>query len=163
MGKLVNSHLTRIARDYSHPGNTTKHLYYKFLCACGQEVVKRGDTATTSCNRPGCKYSKKIKHGQSNTRIYTIWEGIITRTNPSNTHHSVKHYGSRGITVCDDWRKFTVFKDWADASGYKDTLTIDRINIDGDYTPSNCEWVTRAENTRRQWRDGHGTNKNKGV
>jgi hypothetical protein len=51
-------------------------------------------------------------------------------------------YGGRGITVCDDWHSFIIFRDWALFNGYKDNLSIDRINVNGNYEPSNCQWAT---------------------
>jgi hypothetical protein len=72
--------------------------------------------------------------------------------NPNKQHY--EHYGGRGITVCDEWREdFQTFYDWAMANGYSDDLTIDRIDNDGDYEPSNCQWITQAENTRKARND----------
>jgi hypothetical protein len=65
-------------------------------------------------------------------------------------HRSYKNYGGRGIKVCDEWHDdFQVFHDWAIAAGYKDGLTIDRVDNDGGYTPDNCQWITAAENARK--------------
>lgn len=63
-------------------------------------------------------------------------------------------YGGRGISVCNEWRKnFKSFYDWAMLNGYSDDLTIDRIDVDRNYEPSNCQWLTRSENTKKAWRD----------
>lgn len=85
-----------------------------------------------------------MKHGLRQTRLYGIWNGMLQRCyNPNRPKY--KDYGARGIGVCDDWRhNFTAFYDWAMANGYNDRLTIDRINNDKDYEPSNCRWVTNA-------------------
>ncbi len=73
-------------------------------------------------------------------------------SNPAATKYD--RYGGRGITVCDEWREdFQTFYDWAMANGYSDDLTIDRIDNDGDYEPSNCQWITQAENTRKARND----------
>jgi len=91
------------------------------------------------------------KHGGCGTRLYRIWKDMRRRcNNPNRPDYS--RYGGRGITVCAEWDDFAVFRDWAEASGYNDALTIDRIDNDGNYTPGNCRWVTiqrQSYNTRR--------------
>jgi len=67
----------------------------------------------------------------------------------NNRSQSYAHYGGKGIRICDEWLEYGSFRAWAMASGYSDNLTIDRVNSRGNYEPSNCEWVTRAENSRR--------------
>lgn len=91
------------------------------------------------------------KHGLKNTRLYRIWLQIKNRCFNSNTDR-YRDYGARGITVCDEWRNdFKAFYDWAMNNGYSDELTIDRIDNDGNYEPSNCRWVSvkvQNRNTR---------------
>jgi hypothetical protein len=81
----------------------------------------------------------------TNKRLYNLWLQMLYRCdNPK--HISYKYYGGRGITVCEEWRQsFEAFHDWALANGYSDSLTIDRIEPDGDYEPSNCRWATMKE------------------
>lgn len=89
------------------------------------------------------------KHGMRYTRAYKTWENTKTRCyNPK--HPQYMNYGGRGITMCDKWKNsFTAF--WDDMKvGYKDDLTIDRIDNDKGYSPDNCEWVTLQENNRRK-------------
>lgn len=98
---------------------------------------------------------KNLKHGEAGwenkrcSRLYEIWLGIKSRCyRKDNIGYS--RYGGRGIKVCDEWKfDYLNFKAWAVNNGYADNLTIDRINNDGDYDPSNCRWITRAENTRK--------------
>ncbi len=95
--------------------------------------------------------SKRTKiHGKRHTKLYYVWRGIKTRC---YNKHSKKYdvYGWRGIAVCDEWRNdFMNFYDWAINNGYKDGLTIDRIDVDGNYEPSNCRWATQKQQQRNR-------------
>lgn len=91
-----------------------------------------------------------VRHGKRNTRLYRIWSNMKTRCFNSNDKH-YKNWGGRGITVCNEWKNnFKTFYDWAMSHGYEDNLTIDRINNDGNYEPSNCRWVKAEEQGKNQ-------------
>ncbi len=106
--------------------------------------VKNG--RSTKCRSCATKIIK-TKHGQCKTRLYTIWSNMEQRcNNPKTTNFNI--WGGRGISVCLEWREFVPFRDWALANGYKFHLSIDRINNDGNYEPSNCRWVTYSVQVR---------------
>lgn len=90
------------------------------------------------------------KHGKRKTRLYGIWANIKTRCYNAHDPHFDRYY-KRGIKVCDEWlNDFEAFYDWSMNNGYKDTLTIDRINNDGNYEPSNCRWVSVKEQNQNK-------------
>jgi len=126
---------------------------WMYQCKCGALKTARGKDLRqgkiTSC---GCMKGKSnITHGLSNTRIYQTWLGIRKRCGNPNAYE-YENYGGRGIVVCDEWKNnFISFYKWATENGYKENLTIDRVNNDGNYEPTNCRWadrITQQNNTR---------------
>ena len=117
--------------------------------ACEYLGVKQCTVA--SCCRSKCKCKGHTvervglsTHDGTGTRLYKIWRGMIERCcRPAHAHY--KDYGGRGITVCDEWKEFVPFRDWANGNGYADSLTIDRKDHNGNYCPENCRWSTMKE------------------
>lgn len=95
---------------------------------------------------------KDVRHGMSRTHIYRLWVSMMNRcgyhkcSNPA----AIKYYIDRGVTICEEWRSFVPFKDWALANGYAEDLTLDRISSSGNYNPSNCQWITMSANVRKR-------------
>lgn len=121
-------------------------------CDCGSLKTYRSNNLTSGNTKScGCVGSKgNTKHGDRHTRLYGIWRGIKERCNTPSCS-TYKNYGGRGITICDEWLDYLSFKEWALKNGYQENLSIDRINVNGNYEPSNCRWVdyyVQANNTR---------------
>lgn len=121
-------------------------------CDCGNLIkvrsnhLRRGSVVSCGC------YNTEIitKHNQARTSLYHVWQCMKDRCE-RNTHPQFADYGGRGITVCDEWHDFESFRDWAIENGYKKGLTIDRINVNSGYEPSNCRWAdmkTQCRNRR---------------
>lgn len=120
---------------------------WKCLCDCGNVTIVSGtNLKSDSVKSCGClRHAKRNTHHLSNTRLYGIWNSMKNRCYRKN-HHAYKHYGERGITVCEEWKdNFEAFYNWAINNGYSENLTIDRIDNDKGYCPENCKWSTREE------------------
>lgn len=123
------------------PNDSMGRTVWECLCDCGNQKAIRATSLaqglTKSC---GC-----LRHGLRGTRLYTIWADMKQRCgNPNNNRFRI--YGARGISVCEEWaRDFKSFYDWAMSHGYRNDLSIDRIDSDGNYEPLNCRWATASE------------------
>lgn len=145
--------LTVIKRHYDP---NRKCTLWECKCDCGNTTIvianrlKNELTRSCGCLRRESNLANKTSHGLSGTHLYAVWNGMKGRCyNPNN--HNYSRYGQRGITVCDDWKdSFETFAMWAKSNGYKDGLSIDRIDNDGNYCPDNCRWTnTHDQNNNR--------------
>lgn len=148
--------IEEVESEFTSGGN--KKRMVKAECECGTvKTYQLNELRTGKTKSCGCYNLEKIKqrrtsHGDSGTRLYKIWKDMRKRcNNPNSTNYN--NYGGRGIKVCEEWFIYESFKNWSLINGYSDKLSIDRIDVNGDYEPLNCRWVTVKEqniNTRRQ-------------
>ncbi len=142
-----------LRRGINDKNNNTRWIC---SCDCGQQSIVLSSNLiqkySLSC---GCMNKEKVieastKHGLYKHRLYSVWTTMLKRCCNKN-YHQFHNYGGRGITVCNKWKNnFKIFYDWATTNGWKLGLQIDRINNDGNYTPSNCRFVTSRENCSNQ-------------
>lgn len=132
-------------------------IMWNCLCDCGNRKVVRGKSLTGGISQScGCLQRELVgdrarKHGGFGTRLYAVWDSMRQRCLNENCH-AFKNYGGRGIRICPEWEDFSVFREWAIAGGYDENadrgeLTLDRIDVNADYTPDNCRWSNMAEQT----------------
>lgn len=165
MGKirdLSNQTFGRLTAIAPTDKRTHGYAVWQCQCECGNVVEVRGDHLTNDHTRScGCLKketaaatgvaNRKYQAGETDSRLYNIHASMRQRC--YNPNHPEYHcYGGRCIKVCDEWKDFKKFKADAISHGYREGcgLTIDRIDNDGDYTPDNCQWLTRAENSHKQ-------------
>lgn len=152
-------------------------LLVKCVCDCGNEKTYR-QSQLTSGNAKSCgclkakaakENSKKrgdisgehnphFRHGQANTKLHKVWREMKNRCKNQNSG-SYKNYGARGITVCPEWEEFDTFFTWAIESGYKEGLSIDRIDNDKGYSPENCRWADWSQQMKNRRRSAYAGSK----
>ena len=158
-GRLTVIKLDHLKEMYNRKGVKNGHkTYWLCKCDCGNNIVVRKDLLLNGSSKScGClkkeqdrKNLNTTTHGLSYTRLNSIWRGIKKRCLNNNCKAFPK-YGGRGIKIYSCWiNDFKSFYDWSIANGYKDDLTIDRINSDGNYEPSNCRWVDMKTQQRNR-------------
>lgn len=137
-----------------------RHKPSKWLCQCScgnMKVVigaslKNGGTKSCGCLHIQRNKEQFTKHGEYKEKLYSIHRAMFQRcTNP--VHKAFHLYGGRGISVCDEWKDYATFRNWALAFGYQEGLSLDRKDTEQGYCPENCHWVSyqyQARNRRAQ-------------
>ena len=152
-GKRINN-IVVLSRAKNRKGL----VYWNCRCDCGKiknirsMLLLRNPTIKTC----GCGQHKPIyKHRGRSERLYNTWCNIKQRCFNRN-NKSFQYYGGRGITMSNEWRKdYAAFRDWAMENGYDENAqvgecTIDRIDVNGNYEPSNCRWVSMKEQNKNK-------------
>jgi hypothetical protein len=158
---------TRVITGFLRERDSDGHIRCVWKCDCGAEGTAglKSLRHTANCTRCRNQYQKgRPTHGEAGgtsadcnagrTHLYQVWANMKQRTNPHSAgKRNRKWYGDRGITVCDEWKSFEGFRSWAKAHGYREGLSLDRIQAKGNYKPSNCQWLTRLEHSRKTLRE----------
>lgn len=142
--------------------NKNGESVWECVCDCGNVVnvvcsnLKNGHSTSCGCYKKICS----ITHNETKTRLHRIWSGIKSRCyNPKKPNY--KNWGGRGIKMCDEWKfSYENFRNWALNNGYQENLTIDRIDNNKAYEPSNCRWATNKEQCNNK-RNNHLLTKDK--
>jgi hypothetical protein len=138
--------LTVVSKDYSRGS-----LHWLCRCSCGKMALCVASNLRTGNTRScGClKRELQTSHGGADSKLYRVWNCMNQRCFNQKAQ-KYENWGGRGISVCEEWRTFAPFQEWALSNGYSEGLTLDRKDNDGNYCPDNCRWSTYAEQNRNR-------------
>ena len=125
------------------------------LCSCGntKEIIgaslKNGSTKSCGCLHIATNKAQFTKHGDYLHKLYQVHRAMLQRCFNSN-NQAYEHYGARGISVCQEWLDYSVFKEWAISNGYSDDYSIDRLDVNAGYSPGNCCWAGKTQQARNR-------------
>lgn len=128
--------------DYSHSIYVNTRTPIEIICLIHGSFLQVPNYHLSGCGCPKCRYDSIVKHKMSKTKIYGMHSGMIERCRNKN-HSKYNSYGGRGIKVCKEWKEFANFYKWAIANKYEEGLTLERIDVNGNYEPQNCKWIPR--------------------
>lgn len=143
---------TVLRQDGNYPGGGA---LWRCVCDCGSERnVGGADLRGHKSTNCGCQKAEKTgdrarTHGGTGSRLYSVWQNMNKRCNNPRAPR-YENYGGRGISICAEWASFEPFREWAVANGYDDALSIERIDVDGNYTPENCTWADAKAQARNR-------------
>lgn len=128
--------------------NERRESLWRCMCDCGNESIVRGDVLRRGTTK-SCGCGKGLKHGYHKKSWYSSYKAMMERCYlPSSGNY--ERYGGKGITVCEEWHDINKFAEWVELSGYTPGLTIDRIDVNKGYSPDNCQWVTKKQQSNNR-------------
>lgn len=126
------------------------------ICKCGtikEKILLRsllsGNTKSCGCLNKEKTVQRNTTHSESKTRLYKIWQGMKRRCQKDGRKDS-KYYYQKGIKISPEWESYENFRNWAVNNGYSDKLTIERLNNNKGYTPENCKWIPKSEQSKNR-------------